>query len=93
VQDHAAFYKRYFGPLLVEAGVVKAGNSTAKYTFHTLRHAAASMFIEQGWQSKKVQTVMGHSSITVTYDTYGHLFPSPDDDREAMAQIEARLLG
>lgn len=35
---------------------------------------------------------MGHSSIQVTFDTYGHLFPSPQDDREVMRQIQARLL-
>jgi len=37
--------------------------------------------------------VMGHSSIQVTFDVYGHLFPSPEEDTKAMAQIEARLLG
>jgi integrase len=63
------------------------------YNFHSLRHAAASLFIEQGWTPKKVQSVMGHSSIQVTFDVYGHLFPSPDGDADAMAQIEARLLG
>jgi hypothetical protein len=38
----------------------------AKYSLHALRHAAASLFIAQGWTPKKVQTVMGHSSIAVT---------------------------
>jgi integrase len=64
---------------------------TPIYTFHALRHAAASLFIEQGWSPKKVQTVMGHSTIQMTFDTYGHLWPSPDDDKAALAQIEARL--
>jgi integrase len=63
-----------------------------RYTFHALRHAAASLFIEQGWSPKKVQTTMGHSSIQVTYDVYGHLWPSAEDDAKAMAQIEARLM-
>lgn len=36
---------------------------------------------------------MGHSSIQVTFDVYGHLFPSVEDDAKAMAQIEARLVG
>jgi integrase len=67
------------------------GKEVPKYVFHYLRHAAASLMIEQGWQPKKIQTVMGHSSIQVTYDIYGHLFASPDDDATAMAQIEARL--
>jgi len=35
---------------------------------------------------------MGHSSIMVTLDTYGHLFPSKDDAKE-MADAEAALLG
>lgn len=67
--------------------------SRPPYSFHALRHSAASLFIEQGWTPKKVQTIMGHSSIQVTFDIYGHLFPSPDNDAQAMAQIEARLLG
>jgi integrase len=35
---------------------------------------------------------MGHSSIQVTYDIYGKLFPDADGDREAMAKLEASLL-
>jgi len=62
------------------------------YNFHALRHAAASLFIEHGWTPKKVQSIMGHSSIQVTFDVYGHLYGDPDDDAKAMAQIEAKLL-
>jgi hypothetical protein len=36
--------------------------------------------------------VMGHSSIKMTFDLYGHLWATPESDQEAMAQIEARLL-
>jgi integrase len=50
------------------------------------------LFIEQGWNAKKVQTVMGHSSIQVTFDVYGHLWQDTKSDLEAMAQLEARLL-
>jgi integrase len=67
--------------------------SAPRYTFHSLRHAAASLFIEQGWSPKKVQTIMGHASIQVTFDTYGHLWKNAEDDAKAMAQIETRLLG
>ena len=63
-----------------------------QYNFHTLRHVAASLFIEQQWSPKKVQQVMGHSTIKMTFDTYGHLWTNPESDREAMAQIEARLV-
>ena len=36
---------------------------------------------------------MGHSTIQMTFDTYGHLFPAPEDDQAAMRQLEARLIG
>jgi integrase len=36
---------------------------------------------------------MGHSSIQITFDTYGHLFPSPESDQTAMKQLQARLVG
>ena len=62
------------------------------YRFYDLRHVAASLFIEQGWQAKKVQAIMGHSSIQMTFDLYGHLWETPEDDAAAMAQMEARLL-
>jgi hypothetical protein len=35
---------------------------------------------------------MGHASIQQTFDQYGYLFEAGDDDRTAMAEIEARLL-
>ena len=35
---------------------------------------------------------MGHSSIQVTFDIYGHLFPEMENDAKAMAEIEGRLL-
>ncbi len=87
---HSNLYNQCFISLLEAAGL-KAENCAAAYNFHSLRHAAASLFIEQGWSPKKVQTVMGHSSIQVTFDIYGHLFPDQENDAKAMAQIEARL--
>lgn len=62
------------------------------YRFHDLRHAAASLLIEQGWPAKKVQAIMGHGSIQITFDLYGHLWETAEDDATAMAQIEARLM-
>ena len=60
---------------------------------HSLRHAAASLFIEQGFSPKRVQALMGHSTIQMTFDTYGHLFPAAEDDRVAMERLQARLVG
>lgn len=68
-----------------------------KYTgFHSLRHWYASWCINRkadgGLElgAKAVQTRMGHSSIQVTFDTYGHLFPAPDEGAE-MAAAERAL--
>jgi integrase len=80
------------GPLQLKAGIT-TDRRHPKYGLHSLRHAAASLFIEQGLSAKRVQTVIGHSSIQMTFNVYGHLFPSPDDDREAMRQLQARLVG
>jgi len=44
--------------------------------FHDLRHTYVSLMIEQGAHPKYIQEQVGHSSIQVTMDTYGHLFPS-----------------
>jgi integrase len=64
-----------------------------KYGFHSLRHAAASLFIAHlGWTPKRVQTVMGHASIQMTYDRYGHLFEDRENDREAMKKLEAAVI-
>jgi integrase len=91
VLSHACILKDGFGPLQVSAGLVTESGQ-AKYGLHALRHAAAAMFIEQGFGPKKVQTLMGHASIRLTYDVYGYLFKTEEEDRAGMAQIEARLL-
>ncbi len=41
--------------------------------------------------AKAVQERLGHSSITVTFDTYGHLFPIADE-AEALAAAETALM-
>ena len=42
---------------------------------------------------KRIQTLMGHSTIQMTYDIYGHLFEDADADQKAGEDIQARLLG
>lgn len=63
------------------------------YTINALRHFHASWLIDQDWSPKKVQKRMGHSSIQVTYDTYGHLFDRRDRDSAQVARLEHKLLG
>jgi integrase len=65
----------------------------ARYGLHALRHACASLWIEQGHNPKQIQKLMGHSSIKVTFDTYGHLFADDEADQRAAEGVELRLLG
>jgi len=46
-----------------------------RITLHECRHTFASYLIAAGVNAKAVQQIMGHSSIKVTYDLYGHLLP------------------
>ena len=69
IENHSNIYRRIFKPLLVDNSIVNA-DGKPKFGFHALRHAAASLFIEQGWPAKKVQSILGHSSITMTMDVY-----------------------
>jgi integrase len=46
-----------------------------KFRFHDLRHTFDSLLIQAGVSSAYVQKQMGHRSIQVTIDVYGHLIP------------------
>jgi len=48
--------------------------------FHALRHTCGAWLAMTGAHPKVVQTVMRHSTITLTMDTYGHLFPGQEAD-------------
>ena len=90
-------------PVMRDGRIVRDENGKpvvkAKYTgLHALRHFYASWCINQeadgglGLPAKVVQERLGHASITITLDTYGHLFPRGDDSAK-LAQAEARLWG
>jgi integrase len=82
---HDNFIKRRYKPTLAVAEV-------AGINWHSLRHYAVSTWIEAGLAPKTVQTFAGHSSLAVTMDRYGHLFPS-DDHKAALDAIAGELLG
>jgi integrase len=70
---HKMFYKRYFKPAVVAAGL------SPRTRLHDLRHTCAALCIALGAHPKAIQERLGHSSITVTLDRYGHLFPKLDE--------------
>jgi Phage integrase family len=51
---------------------------------HECRHTYAAFLIAAGVNAKAVSAYMGHSSITVTLDRYGHLMPGNEDEAAAM---------
>lgn len=67
---HTNFYARHFKPAVHRSGVHPATR------FHDLRHTAAALMIAEGAHLLVVKERLGHSTITVTADRYGHLFPS-----------------
>lgn len=91
VETHSNIYNRVFKPLMLKCGIVD-GEGAPRFSLHAMRHAAASLFIEQGWPPKKIQTMLGHSSITMTYDVYGHLFHDSAKDVDLMGEMERGLL-
>ena len=44
--------------------------------FHDLRHSAATILLSMGIHPKVVQELLGHSTISMTMDTYSHVIPS-----------------
>ncbi len=97
IENHANLMKRVLWPVQVAAGVVD-GKAKAKYTgLHALRHFYASWCINRRADGglelpiKTVQARLGHASILMTSDRYGHLFPRGDDGSE-LADAERTLL-
>jgi integrase len=59
-------------------------------TLHQARHTFASLMIAAGVNAKALATYMGHASVTITLDRYGHLMPGSED--EAAALLDAYLV-
>jgi integrase len=94
VEYLANMVQRYVQPAQVTAGVVDS-EGKAKYAMHALRHFYASWCINRkadgglALPPKTVQARLGHSSIVMTLDRYGHLFPARDDGNELAAAERA----
>ena len=65
--------------------------------FHDLRHTCATLLLAKGVHPKIVSEMLGHSSIAITLDTYGHVIPGLGDAaalamEDALYQFHARTL-
>jgi integrase len=96
VEDHNNIAERGWMPAQVAAGVTRQGK--ARYPgLHAMRHFYASWCINRRVDGglelplKVVQARLGHASIQMTADRYGHLFPRGDDGAELAAAERAFL--
>jgi integrase len=106
VIDHNPQLLRTLAPVMELAGVVKVTVDATtgqtkiepKYGLHSFRHFFASWCINpknRGGRElppKEVQHLLGHSSIVMTLDVYGHLFPAKGDHHELAEATRALLL-
>jgi integrase len=97
IESHANIVNRGLIPVQIAAGVMAAPGK-AKYTgLHSLRHFYASWCINRRVDGglelplKVVQARLGHASVQMTADRYGHLFPRGDDGAE-LAEAEKAFL-
>jgi integrase len=97
-ESHSNIVQRGLQPTMISAGLVDK-KKEAKYTgMHALRHFFASWCINRRVDGglelplKVVQARMGHSTIALTADVYGHLFPRGDDSAELAAAEKSFLL-
>ena len=67
--------------------IVQATKGLPSLPFHSLRHLHASLLIAAGQHLRVIAERLGHSSTSLTADTYSHLFPDSQD--EAAAAIDA----
>ena len=75
--------ERELRPLLVAAGL-------PRIRFHDLRHTAATLLLAGGVNAKVVSEMLGHSTVTMTLDTYAHVLPTMQ--AEAVRTLD-QLLG
>ena len=102
VETHGNICNRGFYPLQIVAGLAEDRGEKdaegqpilrAKYGFHCLRHFFASWLLAEGFSLKKGQGLLGHATMAMTADTYGHLLPDLENDAAKMAAGELALVG
>ncbi len=82
--SHDNVARRHFNPALRRAEL-------RQVSFHSLRHTNASMRILANQNIKYLSTQLGHSSIQITLDVYGHLFNDVDFNRQQVGLLESSL--
>jgi integrase len=98
IEHHQNLVQRMWHPAQIAAGVTveRDGKLAPKYTgLHCLRHFYASWLINRRQDGglelplKEVQARLGHATLAMTADRYGHLFPRTDHSAEIAAAEQA----
>jgi integrase len=85
IESHANIANRGFYPAQINAGIVKS-DGKPKYGLHALRHFYAWIIIEQNYNPKRVQQLLGHASLQMSFDRYGGLFAATQDEHAKMPE-------
>jgi integrase len=64
--------RRWLYPAMAGAGIARVGPTQEKRTFHSFRHTFAKRALENGAQITWLSRHLGHSTLKVTTDIYGH---------------------
>jgi integrase/recombinase XerD len=73
-----------FRAVATAAGLYTTKTDPNKVTLHTLRHTYAAHYLKRGGDIYRLSKFLGHSSVQVTQDVYGHLCPR---DQAAQAPL------
>jgi integrase len=84
IANHVNVANHQFYPALRRAGL-------RQVSFHSLRHSNASMRIQAGQNIKYISEQLGHSTIRITMDIYGHLFNDGSFSTQQVELLEASL--
>ncbi|MDH6410054.1 integrase [Aurantimicrobium minutum] len=93
--DNGLVFSTELGGLIDPRNLLRVFTNAAKaaglekVSLHTLRHSAATAMLNTGTPMHVVSRILGHSSISITVDTYGHI--TEDSQRDAMDGLSSAL--
>ena len=79
---------RYLDRMLRKIAVAAGFSEDKVYGLHALRHTFASRLFSAGEDVKTVSELLGHSDITITYNTYIHLIN--EQKRKAVHSVQTK---
>lgn len=82
-------YSWIWRAMMTRLGLVDPETKRPLFSMHALRHAAASLMIEAGMPPLHLKTFIGHSSVSTTFDVYGHLLSEDGTTPRVVSAVAA----